>query len=138
MAMRNRVRNLVHPYLLPPRDHKIANMSPGPASLVISAALTPATGTDADFDAWYKEEHYRTLSECKGYVRTRRYKLKTQFRAEVEAPVYLALHEFDGDSLPMEDLGKTAETPWAKKVMGALEGSEIGAYKLFGSWGDSS
>lgn len=108
----------------------------GPSSLIISAALTPAPGTDADFDAWYKDEHYRTLAECTGYVRTRRYKLKTAIRPEANPPVYLALHEFQGDALPAEELAKTGETPWAKKVMGALAGSEVGVYRLFGSWGD--
>jgi len=109
----------------------------GPANLVISAALTPALGTDADFDAWYMEEHYGTLAECKGYVRTRRYKLREALRAENEPPVYLALHEFESESLPMEELAKTSETPWAKKVMGTLAGSEVGVYKLLESWGDT-
>ncbi len=46
----------------------VADQGTGPAKLVISAALTPAPGTDEDFDRWYKDEHYRTLAECRGYV----------------------------------------------------------------------
>ncbi|KAH6672053.1 hypothetical protein B0J14DRAFT_639994 [Halenospora varia] len=107
----------------------------GPARLVISAALTPAPGTDDDFDAWYKQEHYRTLSECAGYVRTRRFKLKESL-IEKNVPTYLALHEFDSESLPQEDLQKTAETPWAKKVMGSLAGSEVFVFRLTGEFGD--
>jgi hypothetical protein len=107
----------------------------GPAKLVISAALSPAAGTDEDFDRWYKEEHYRTLAECKGYVRTRRYKLKTAMSAK-DIPTYLALHEFDGDTLPVEDLAKSGDTPWAKKIMGALAGQEVFVFSLIGSWGD--
>jgi hypothetical protein len=69
-------------------------------------------------------------------VRSRRYKLKTAPSAENEPPVYLALHEFEGESLDLADVAEKTNTPWAKKVMGALAGSEIGVYKLFGSWGD--
>ena len=102
---------------------------------MISAGLSPATGTDADFDAWYKEEHYETLAACPGYVRTRRYKLKSAPRTE-NPTMYLALHEFDRDDLPQADLDKTAETPWAKKTMGSLLGAEVGVYALSGAWGD--
>jgi hypothetical protein len=107
----------------------------GPANLVISAGLTPAQGTDDDFNAWYRDEHYRTLSECTGYVRTRRYKLKNAVNAKNlerprEAQKYLALHEFDVDTLPQDELQKTAETEWAKKVMGSLQGSEVMVFRL--------
>jgi hypothetical protein len=103
--------------------------------LLVSAALTPAVGTDADFDAWYKEEHYGTIAACPGYVRTRRYKLKTAVGAK-DVPTYLALHEFESDILPQADLEKTLETSWAKKVMGSLAGQEIYVFKLTGSFGD--
>lgn len=76
------------------------------------------------------------MAACKGYVRTRRYKLREALRTEGEVPTYLALHEFHGDSLPDQELAKTGETPWSKKVMGGLARSEVGAYRLFGSWGD--
>ena len=102
---------------------------------MMSAALTPAAGTDADFDAWYREEHFGTVSKCTGYVRTRRYKLKTAVVAK-DVPTYLALHEFDSDAIPREELLKTAETPWAKKVMGSLAGKEVFIYKLTGAFGD--
>jgi hypothetical protein len=108
----------------------------GPTKLIISAGLTPAVGTDADFDAWYKEEHYRTLAECPGYVRTRRFKLKTALRSEPNPTTYLALHEFDCETLPESELAKSGSTPWAEKVMGGLVGQEVGVYKLIGAWGD--
>ncbi|KFY76852.1 hypothetical protein V499_03630 [Pseudogymnoascus sp. VKM F-103] len=107
----------------------------GPTKLVISAGLTPAAGTDADFDAWYREEHYSTLAACSGYMRTRRYKLKRAVKAE-NPTTYLSLHEFECDVLPQADLDKTAETPWSKKIMGSLLGAEIGVYALSGAWGE--
>jgi len=108
----------------------------GPANLVISAALTPASGTDAEFDAWYKNEHYRTLAECRGYVRTRRYKLTKTTNVDYNPPMYLALHEFQGEELPADDLDKSGATTWAIKIMSAVIGKEVGVYKLLGSWGD--
>lgn len=120
-----------------------ANLPPGPANLIISAALTPAPGTDADFDAWYRQEHCRDVSLCPGHRRTRRYKLtfarqnrKDSSENELDSPpVYLALHEFDGEELPAE-LQKTAETEWAKKSMGGLVGSEVKIFKLLKGFGD--
>ncbi|KAG9230629.1 hypothetical protein BJ875DRAFT_431265 [Amylocarpus encephaloides] len=112
----------------------------GQAPLIISAALTPKPGTDADFDAWYKDEHYRTLSEVPGYVRTRRYVLKNACNAASlenprDPPRYLALHEFDAEVLPVEELQKTAQTEWAKRTMGGLVGEEVMVFKLAESWG---
>lgn len=52
------------------------------------------------------------------------------------APPYLALHEFASDSLPEQELAATAETEWAKKVMGSLSASEIFVFKLDKSFGD--
>jgi hypothetical protein len=46
------------------------------------------------------------------------------------------LHEFEGESLPEEDLAKTAETEWAKKSMSSLVASEIGVYRLLKGYGD--
>lgn len=115
-----------------------------PAKFLISAALQPATGLDEDFDTWYREEHLRVLSECEGYRRSRRYEvvnatvLDRFVRREPEVPRYLALHEFDGAELPWEGLRKSAETEWARKVMGSLRLEEIGWYSLkrvYGTYG---
>ncbi|KAF2786211.1 hypothetical protein K505DRAFT_422566 [Melanomma pulvis-pyrius CBS 109.77] len=108
----------------------------GPANLLISAALQPAAGQDADFDAWYRQEHLHLLSKCPGYRRSRRFKVVNATvldkfeRREPEVPQYLALHEFDGEDFPMEALGGTAGTEWAKKVMGNLNREEVGWYRL--------
>lgn len=109
---------------------------PGPASLIISAALTPAAGKEADFDAWYRQEHLPLIGECAGYRRSRRFKLVNataldEFkRIEPVVPSYLAVHEFDGDEFPMAALAKVDETEWSKKVVAELELMEAGFYKL--------
>jgi hypothetical protein len=63
--------------------------------------------------------------------------LKTALTA-TGVPDYLALHEFASDSLPDQELAATAETEWAKKVMGSLAGQEIFVFRLDKSFGDAS
>lgn len=109
----------------------------GPGELLISAALQPAKGEEADFDRWYKEEHLSMLAECKGYRRSRRFELVEastleRFERRVpECPVYLSLHEFDGvnGGLDWEGLQRSVETEWTKKVMGGCEMEEVGWYR---------
>ncbi|KAF2807304.1 uncharacterized protein BDZ99DRAFT_364411, partial [Mytilinidion resinicola] len=50
---------------------KVADGCVGPASLIISAALTPAPGKEDDFDAWYRQEHLPLIGEGAGYRRSR-------------------------------------------------------------------
>jgi len=65
-------------------------------------------------------------------VRTRRYNLVSgtslnEFARSVpDIPKFLALHEFECEALPWEELGASAKTEWAEKVMGALVKSEVG------------
>jgi len=120
----------------------------GPANLLIAVGLTPAPGTDDDFDAFYREEHIKIVSKAAGYRRTRRYKLELdlpQPPPEISSPptpkpqnppVYLALHEFDGETLPQEELAKANETEWAKKIAKGLVKVEMVAVKLWKAFGD--
>jgi len=107
----------------------------GPGDLLFAAAITPATGADDDLDRWYREEHLALLAACLGYRRTRRYKLLPLPGGE-EAPEYVAFHEFDGEALPMEQLGKTAETEWARRCLGGAQTVETTVWKLLGGFGD--
>jgi hypothetical protein len=108
----------------------------GPARFVISAALEPPADAAADFDRWYRDEHIAVLSRAPGFVRSRRYELVhgtvlNEFERSVpEIPRYLALHEFEGQVLPWKELQESAETAWAKRVMGGLAKSEVGWYVL--------
>ncbi|KAI4671817.1 uncharacterized protein J4E78_000314 [Alternaria triticimaculans] len=111
-----------------------------PTKFVISAALQPPkdASSDADFDAWYREEHLPVLSRAPGFVRSRRFKLAAastledfQFGDAMEtAPRYLALHEFSGEVLPWKELEASGQTEWAKKVMGGLIKEEVGLYEV--------
>jgi hypothetical protein len=117
-----------------------------PVRFVISAALEPPkeASSDADFDAWYREEHIPLLLRAPGFVRSRRFKLAAasvledfQFGDAMEtAPKYLAMHEFSGEVLPWKELQASVETEWAKKVMGGLVKEEIGWYEVKRLYGE--
>jgi hypothetical protein len=110
-------------------------MGIGPGKIVISAALSPAEGSDEDFDKWYREEHLFELSKCKGYTRTKRYNL-VRGVPESRRPKYLAVHEFNDDGFDMAEVMKTTETPWAKKTMGSLTMKQILVFALTFSAGE--
>jgi len=108
----------------------------GPARIVMTAEMVPAPGTDDDFNAWYRDEHCGIVAKFPGYIRTRRYKLLSILSGGSANGAYLAMHEFESDSLPpSEELAKTVETPWAQRVMSTSTGFNVGAYKLVGTFG---
>lgn len=115
----------------------------GPGDLLVSAAVTPAPGTESDFDDWYRQEHTSKISECPGYVRTRRYKLHFTWQGVKETsektipnpPSFLALHEFTGEKLPLQELQATAETEWGKRTMEGSINQEFGLYRLLQAFG---
>jgi len=120
----------------------------GPANLLLAVGLTPAPGTDDDFNAFYREEHIKLICKTTGYRRTRRYKLQKdlpQPSPEVSPapppkpanpPVYLLLHEFDGEMVPQRELIKANETEWARRVAKGLVKMEVVAVKLWKAFGD--
>ncbi|KAH4936716.1 hypothetical protein HBI79_070640 [Parastagonospora nodorum] len=123
--------------------------APADGAFLISAALQPPASTEAiaDFNKWYADEHLAMLAKAPGYVRTRRYELVDGTRLDgferstPHIPKFLALHEFGGEALPWGELQASAETEWAKRVMGGLVGSEIGWFACKrryeeGVWGE--
>lgn len=104
---------------------------------IISAALEPPTAPEKvhDFDNWYRNEHLSVLAAAPGFIRSRRYELVSastlhefERMEDGKVPKYLALHEFAGENLPWKELGESAETEWAKSVMGGLMREEVGWY----------
>jgi len=94
----------------------------------MKSASGPAA--EEDIDVWYREEvskpnsllvicqysqivqHLRLIAKSEGYLRTTRYKLAfsaslpPSAEDEVKPPVWLALHEFETETV---DMGKLAE-----------------------------
>lgn len=88
---------------------------------MITAGMSPPKADEDDFNSWYTNEHYRTLSECKHYIRTRRYKItKTLAPPGTEAPTFLTMHEFDCEpgELDAEGLAKSGATEWSQRILG--------------------
>jgi len=88
-----------------------------------------------------------------GYLRTTRLKLlyhRTNAQSRVlkglppreedkeiqVPPTYLAIHEFDTESLDTEALMATADTAWSKRIMGAVTKLETPVYRHVESYGD--
>lgn len=117
------------------QSFQVPHAKPGPAKFLISAALEPPSEQTSDFDQWYRDEHIAVLSRAPGFVRSRRYELVNgttlnEFeRLEgIEVPRFLALHEFEGEELPWKELAESAQTEWAKRIMGGLRREEVGWY----------
>lgn len=108
--------------------------------------MTAPAGADADLDAWYRQEHVAAVAKCSGYRRTRQYRLAAAMQAAMQAmipgsskempPTWLALHEFDGDALPAEELRETGETEWARRVTEALVMHDYKVYRFAKGCGD--
>jgi hypothetical protein len=102
-----------------------------PASLIISATLTPGSEDNAkELEKWYREEHIPLLSKTPNYVRTRLFKhvdttVLHEYSRQAADPIgpgsYLALHEFSGDSFDMAEIAKVDETKWTAKVLAGLK-----------------
>lgn len=77
---------------------------------------------------WLRSPMY-AVAMCDGYRKTTRYKLISQQYVGPSAdstkndgiPRFLALHEFESPNLPMDQIGQTASTEWAKKVLGSVK-----------------
>jgi hypothetical protein len=53
-----------------------------------------------------------------------------------EPPTFLAIHEFETESIDMKLLLKTTETEWAKKILPNCKIMESGIWSLKNSFGD--
>lgn len=76
------------------------------------------------------------ISQVKGYRRTSRYQLTSRSvlsafeRSFPPAPRWLAIHEFDGQCVPWDELMPIDETDWAKKIIPGLLETDVGLFKL--------
>lgn len=130
------------------QTHEEVGTKAGPAKILIAICLTPAPGTSDDMEAFYCKEHVNRVSNITGYRRTRRYKLQRdlpQPLPEVSTapapklpnpPLYLTLHEFDGDEVPQRELETANNTEWARKVEQGLLKKEVMVVKLWRAFGE--
>ncbi|KAF9075554.1 hypothetical protein BDP27DRAFT_1212397, partial [Rhodocollybia butyracea] len=80
---------------------------------------------EADFNAWYAEEHIHLLSQVPGWQACRRFSLVDSTTRGDSPPRYLALHAYthlEGFNTP--EYKAATNTPWRTRVMDALQGAD--------------
>jgi hypothetical protein len=85
----------------------------GPASVLLTVALSVPAGAEEDLEAWYVREHIPMLLQVPGWRRIRRYRLLAG-----SAPDFLSLHEVAGPEVFDEPGYRAAvSTPWRDRVV---------------------
>ncbi|KAK7970510.1 hypothetical protein PG996_001061 [Apiospora saccharicola] len=115
---------------------------PGHTKCIISAQMKSVSSPAAeeDIDAWYHAEHIRMLATAEGYLRTTRYKLTFSVQLPPSAedaakpPVWLALHEFETETVDLDRLRELTNSEWTDKIHEKTEGIFI-IYKLAKGFG---
>jgi hypothetical protein len=90
----------------------------GIGAVIKCTAIQPTTGTEADFDQWYREEHLEQVSQMPGWRKSTRYELiSSNDSADADAPPrYLAIHEFEAGT-EVKRMKKEEWTEWTKRMV---------------------
>ena len=105
-------------------------LADGPAPVVMAVSMSVPAGTEDDLAAYYAQEHYPMLLAVPGWRRIRRYRLATG-----TGPMYLSLHEVDGQHAFEEDAYKAAtSTPWRDRILATAIGREKRVFGLHKAW----
>jgi hypothetical protein len=100
---------------------------PEPAAYQLSVAMDPASGADADYLAWYAEEHIPMLLEVPGWRRVRVFE-----QVDGNGPRFMALHELDSPAVFDEEAyRKATSTPWRDRVVEGVTRRERGLFKRY-------
>lgn len=80
---------------------------------------------EADFDAWYRQEHLDLLRKVHGYRRSQTYKIGPRVPVLTlgEPPRYLAVHEVD--NVKAFTTGPEAEAAWTEWTKKQVEETEV-------------
>jgi hypothetical protein len=102
----------------------------GPAPVVMAVSMSVPDGTEDDLAAYYAQEHYPMLLAVPGWRRIRRFRLATG-----TGPMYLSLHEVDGEHCFDDDAYKAAtSTAWRARILETAIGREKRVFGLHKSW----
>lgn len=95
------------------------------AKFFIFVSMTPSIESEADFNAWYNEEHVPMLMRVPGWLRTRRYILTEQSGVPLRPPKYLAMHEFsESRDFNSGEYKAAVDTPWRTRIMDQIQERE--------------
>jgi hypothetical protein len=96
-------------------------------SYQLTVAMDPAVGAEADYLAWYADEHIAMLLEVPGWRRIRVFE-----QVDGNGPRYLALHELDSPAVFDEPAyRKATSTPWRERVVSSVRRRERGLFKRY-------
>jgi len=104
-----------------------APATPEPAAYQLSVAMDPATGADADYLAWYADEHIPMLLEVPGWRRVRVFE-----QVDGSGPRFMALHELDSPAVfDAEAYKKATSTPWRNRVVEGVTRRERSLFRRY-------
>jgi len=99
--------------------------SDAPYQLLV--CMTPAEGGEADFIAWYRDEHIPLLLAVPGWRRSRLYR-----QVEGNGPAFMAVHELESpDVFDHPEYPKAINTPWRERIRQSVQRRER---HLFALW----
>jgi hypothetical protein len=94
------------------------------AEALLVVALDPEPNYEAEFNAWYDEEHVPYLTQVPGVLGVRRFR-----RIRDDLP-YLAIWELaDGDVRGSDEWKRAARTPWTARILSHCKWVLNGTYR---------
>lgn len=93
-------------------------------------------GDDADYDAWYRDEHLGMLAKVPGYRRSQRYRLLPLSMTPADTPRFLAVHEFDSlAALDGDELREADASVNTKRILREASVTDIRGFRLVEGFG---
>ncbi|EPQ60384.1 hypothetical protein GLOTRDRAFT_108929 [Gloeophyllum trabeum ATCC 11539] len=122
-----------------PQQSPSAQKKPG---IIVFNSLEVQSDREEDFHRWYNEEHIPMLLKSPGWIRTRRFVLRTWDRSGVEGskdstapPKFLAVHELESDAaFQSEEYKAAGSTEWRARVMKSAVKQERRVFKFLRTW----
>ncbi|TFK56688.1 hypothetical protein OE88DRAFT_48084 [Heliocybe sulcata] len=121
---------------------------PGPTpvqkkpSIVVFNSMSLTADKEEEFHRWYHQEHIPMLAECPGWIRSRRFVLKSWDRTgeegskdKTEPPKFLAVHEWESDAVfQTEKFKQAVSTEWMARVREGVVNQERRVFKFLRAW----
>ncbi len=82
----------------------------------LTVAMSPQTGGEADFVAWYREEHIGMLLKVPGWRRVRLFR-----QVDGDGPAFMAVHELESPAVfERPEYEASIATPWRKRIRSSV------------------
>lgn len=123
------------------KESNTEQTEPSPTLLVALMQPSGRSGGAEELEKWYIDEHNQQMSEQKGWVRSKRYRLQSQHDSAASAQKqqelsFLAIHEFrEPHDLGIEVKAVEPVSEWTIKIMGEAEAIDAAIYNKVGKLG---